>query len=117
MYWAILLYHQDSDYHGTDIHENVIQNLVGTKDLSLLPINQTNYEDHPALYLMGTSESFPMYKVAWYEVNSLSPHSAKIKNARCLISLPPYTFMICTVTTLLSLSRHRALLQIQYINP
>ena len=82
---------------------------------SLLPIIQTNYEDHPVLYLMGTSESFPMYKVAWHEANSLSPPSAKIKNARCLISLSPYTFMVCTVTTLLSLSRHQALLQIQYI--
>jgi hypothetical protein len=42
-----------------DIQENVVQNLVGMKDLSLLPIIQTNYEDHTALYLMGTSKSFP----------------------------------------------------------
>jgi hypothetical protein len=83
MYWAILLYYQDSDYHGMDIQEKVVQNLVGTKHLSLLPIIQTNYEDHPALYLMGASESFPTYKVAKHEANSLSPPSAKIKNAMC----------------------------------
>jgi len=40
MNWAILLYHQESDYHGMDIQENAIQNLVGTKDIS-----SPNYPD------------------------------------------------------------------------
>ena len=113
IFWAILLHYQDSDYHGMDVQENVVQNLVGTKDLSLLPIIQTNYEDHPALHLMRTNESFPRYKVDSHEANSLSPPSAKNKNARCLISFLPYAFVVCTVTILLLLSRHRALLQIQ----
>jgi hypothetical protein len=108
-------YYQDSDYHGVDTQENAVQNLVGIRALSLLPIIQTNYEDHPALYLMGTSESFPRHKVAKHEANSLSPPSVKIKNVRCLISIPPHAFIVRTVTILLLLSRHRALLQVQYI--
>ena len=82
-FWPILLYYQDSDYNGINIQKKVVQNLVGTRDLSLLQIIQTNYEDHPALYLRGTSKSFPRDKEARHKANSLSPPSGKTKNARC----------------------------------
>jgi hypothetical protein len=110
----LLLYYEDSDYHGMDFQENVVQNLGGRRDLPCLQIIQTSCEDHPALYLMGTSESFPRGKVAGQEAKPLSPPSAKKKTARCQISVPPNVFMVCTVTTLLLQSRHQALSQIQY---